>query len=91
MNRVVVPRWVQLVLLPLAIVGTYLVLKAAGRVLLLFVIGVRREQSIAAMRTLMPIRYDAADEDPWLNAVIVRTGGRRRAAAIEQVLRPLRP
>jgi predicted PurR-regulated permease PerM len=39
MTRVVVPRWVQLVLLPLAIVGAYLVLKAAGRVLLLFIIG----------------------------------------------------
>jgi metallophosphoesterase (TIGR00282 family) len=55
------------------------------------VIGVRREQSIAAMRTHMPMRYDAADEDPWLNAVLVRTDGRRRAAAIEQVLRPLSP
>jgi predicted PurR-regulated permease PerM len=39
MTRVVVPRWVQLVLLPLAIVGAYVVLKAAGRVLLLFIIG----------------------------------------------------
>ena len=55
------------------------------------VIGVRREQSIAAMRTHMPIRYDAADEDPWLNGVLVRTDGRRRAAGIEQILRPLRP
>jgi metallophosphoesterase (TIGR00282 family) len=53
------------------------------------VIGVRREQSIASMRTRMPIRYDAAEEDPWLNAVLVRTDGRRRAAAIEQILRPL--
>jgi predicted PurR-regulated permease PerM len=38
-QRVPVPRWVQLVLLPLAVVGLYLVLKAAGAVLLLFVIG----------------------------------------------------
>jgi predicted PurR-regulated permease PerM len=35
---VVVPRWVQLVLLPLAIVGAYLLLRAAGSVLLLFTI-----------------------------------------------------
>jgi calcineurin-like phosphoesterase len=55
------------------------------------VIGVRREQSIAAMRTHMPIRYDAADEDPWLNGVLVRADGRRHAAGIEQILRPLRP
>jgi metallophosphoesterase (TIGR00282 family) len=53
------------------------------------VIGVRREQSIASMRTHMPIRYEAADEDPWLNAVLVRTDGRRHAAAIEPVLRAL--
>jgi 2',3'-cyclic-nucleotide 2'-phosphodiesterase len=51
------------------------------------VIGVRREQSIAVMRTHMPQRYDAADEDPWLNAVLVRADG-RRAEAIESVLRP---
>jgi metallophosphoesterase (TIGR00282 family) len=53
------------------------------------VIGVRREQSIAVMRTHMPQRYDAADEDPWINAVLIRCGGPRSAAAIEPVLRPL--
>ena len=51
------------------------------------VIGVRREQSIAVMRTHMPQRYDSADEDPWLNAVVVRAGG-RSADSIEQLLRP---
>src|SRR5919206_444979 len=35
---VVVPRWVQLVLLPLAVLGAYEVLLTAGAVLLLFVI-----------------------------------------------------
>jgi 2',3'-cyclic-nucleotide 2'-phosphodiesterase len=52
------------------------------------VIGVRREQSIAVMRSHMPQRYDASDEDPWLNAVLIRCAGPRRAAAIEPVLRP---
>ncbi len=51
------------------------------------VIGVRREQSIAMMRTHMPVRFDAADEDPWMNAVVVRATG-PRADAIEPVLRP---
>jgi metallophosphoesterase (TIGR00282 family) len=51
------------------------------------VIGVRREQSIAVMRTHMPQRYDSSDEDPWLNAVVIRADG-RGAASIEQVLRP---
>jgi calcineurin-like phosphoesterase len=53
------------------------------------VIGVRREQSIAVMRTHMPQRYDPAEEDPWINAVLIRCGPGRSAAAIEQVLRPL--
>jgi 2',3'-cyclic-nucleotide 2'-phosphodiesterase len=52
------------------------------------VIGVRREQSIAVMRTHMPTRYDSADEDPWLNAVFIRATARRHAEAIEQILRP---
>ena len=52
------------------------------------VIGVRREQSIAVMRTHMPTRYDSADEDPWLNAVFVQATTRRRADTIEQILRP---
>jgi calcineurin-like phosphoesterase len=54
------------------------------------VIGVRREQSIAVMRSHMPQRYDAADEDPWLNAVLIRATG-LRAESIESVLRPVAP
>ena len=53
------------------------------------VIGVRREQSIAVMRTHMPQRYDPADDDPWINAVLIRCGSDGTAAAIEPVLRPL--
>jgi calcineurin-like phosphoesterase len=53
------------------------------------VIGIKREVSIAGLRNHMPMRYDAAEEDPWLNAVLVIASGRRRADAIEPVLRPL--
>jgi metallophosphoesterase (TIGR00282 family) len=53
------------------------------------VIGVRREQSIAVMRTHMPQRYDPAEEDPWINAVLIRCGPGRAATSIEPVLRPL--
>jgi predicted PurR-regulated permease PerM len=38
-TRVVVPRWIQLVLLPLAVLGAWEVLRAAGPVILLFTIG----------------------------------------------------
>src|ERR671925_569663 len=37
-QRMPVPRWVQLVMLPLAILGLWAVLVAAGRVLLIFII-----------------------------------------------------
>lgn len=36
--RVIVPRWVQLVLLPLAILALYALAKAAGKVVLLFIV-----------------------------------------------------
>jgi calcineurin-like phosphoesterase len=52
------------------------------------VIGVRREQSIAVMRTHMPMRYDSSEEDPWVNAVLVRASQPRRADAIQQLLLP---
>jgi predicted PurR-regulated permease PerM len=35
---VIVPRWVQLVLLPLAVLGVWVILRAAGPVILLFII-----------------------------------------------------
>jgi hypothetical protein len=55
------------------------------------VIGVKKEQSIAGMRTHMPMRYEPSDEDPWLNAVLVTASARRRADAIELLMRPLSP
>src|SRR5436190_5788395 len=35
---VVVPRWVQMVLLPLALLGAYALIRAAGPIVLLFVV-----------------------------------------------------
>jgi calcineurin-like phosphoesterase len=55
------------------------------------VIGVKREQSIAVFRSHMPMRYDAADEDPWLMAVVIRTSSGSqpsRAESIEAIVRP---
>jgi 2',3'-cyclic-nucleotide 2'-phosphodiesterase len=56
------------------------------------VIGVRKEQAIASLRTHMSIRFETADEDPWLNAVLITCAPEpRRATAIEQVLLPAAP
>jgi hypothetical protein len=40
------------------------------------------------MRTHMPMRYEPSEIDPWINAVLIRAGARRRAESITQVLRP---
>jgi len=53
------------------------------------VIGVRKEQAIASLRTHMSTRFETSDEDPWLNAVAITCSPQpRRAHAIEQVLLP---
>ena len=56
------------------------------------VIGVRREQAIESLRTQMKVRFDTAEEDPWLMGALIRCGpGPRRAASIEPLQRPWRP
>jgi 2',3'-cyclic-nucleotide 2'-phosphodiesterase len=52
------------------------------------VIGMKKEQSIAVMRTHMPMRYEPSEVDPWLMAVVIRASAPRRADSIEQILRP---
>jgi metallophosphoesterase (TIGR00282 family) len=54
------------------------------------VIGVIKEQAIESLRTHMNVRFETADEDPWLMGVLVRCAGPRRAASIEQLLLPWR-
>lgn len=55
------------------------------------VLGVRREQAIESLRTQLSVRFEPSEEDPWLNAVVVRCSSPLRADAIEQVLVPYRP
>ena len=52
------------------------------------VIGVKREQAIESLVTQMHVRFETAEEDPWLNGVLIRCSEPRRAAAIEQLLLP---
>jgi 2',3'-cyclic-nucleotide 2'-phosphodiesterase len=52
------------------------------------VIGARREQALQAFRTQMPVRFDTADEDVWINAVVVELRDDGLAESIEQVLVP---
>lgn len=52
------------------------------------VIGVKKELAIESLLTRMPVRFETSDEDPWLNAVLIRAGRPLQALAIEQVLLP---
>ena len=50
------------------------------------VIGVRREQALESFRTQMPIRFDTADENPWVNAALIQGRPDGLAASIELLL-----
>jgi DHA3 family tetracycline resistance protein-like MFS transporter len=72
---VVVPRWVQMVLLPLAIIGAYGVVRAAGPVFLLFVVAAFLA-ALLARRLLSPL-YNA-----WLNRQITDSSVRATVLSI---------
>jgi metallophosphoesterase (TIGR00282 family) len=56
------------------------------------VIGVKKEQAIASLRTHMHERFETSEDDPWLMGVVIRAAEQPlRAAAIEQVLLPWQP
>jgi 2',3'-cyclic-nucleotide 2'-phosphodiesterase len=50
------------------------------------VIGVRSEQALESFRTQMPIRFETADDNPWINAVLIEGRPDGLAASIEQLL-----
>jgi len=52
------------------------------------VLGVRWEQALESFRTQMPVKFETADDDVWINAVVVTIGADGLAEAIEQVLVP---
>jgi metallophosphoesterase (TIGR00282 family) len=54
------------------------------------VIGVKREQALERFVKLTNVRFETAEEDPWLNAVLVDADGDGRATAIQQLLLPAR-
>lgn len=53
------------------------------------VLGVRWEQALEGFRTQMPVRFETADEDLWINAVVVSIGSDGLAESVEQVLEPI--
>jgi hypothetical protein len=52
------------------------------------VIGVEREQAIASLATMMPVRFETSGEDPWLMGVLITASSPPLADAIAPVRRP---
>jgi 2',3'-cyclic-nucleotide 2'-phosphodiesterase len=52
------------------------------------VIGVVKELAIERFLTQMPVKFDTATDDPWMNAVLIEADDSGRATSIEQVLLP---
>jgi hypothetical protein len=52
------------------------------------VIGVKREQAIESLATMMPVRFETSEEDPWLMGVLITATEPGRADAIAPVRRP---
>jgi metallophosphoesterase (TIGR00282 family) len=50
------------------------------------VIGVRSEQALESFRTQMPVRFETADDAPWVNAVLIEGRPDGLASSIEQLL-----
>jgi hypothetical protein len=52
------------------------------------VLGVRWEQAVEGFRTQMPVRFGTAEEDVWINAVVVAVREDGLAESIHQILEP---
>jgi 2',3'-cyclic-nucleotide 2'-phosphodiesterase len=52
------------------------------------VIGVKREQIIQRFLTQMPVRFETAEEDPWVMGCLVTSGRPGLASSIEQIQVP---
>ncbi|MFN2612527.1 MAG: TIGR00282 family metallophosphoesterase [Solirubrobacterales bacterium] len=52
------------------------------------IIGVKRKQAIEAFLTQMPVRFETAEEDVWINGAVIEVNERGLADSIEQILMP---
>lgn len=52
------------------------------------ILGVRIEDALERFKTQMPVRFNTAETDVWINAVVVEVGPDGLARSIEQVLEP---
>ncbi len=55
------------------------------------VIGVERDLALKAMTSNLPVRFEPATKDPWVNAVVISSAPDPAQSRIEQVLRAAPP
>jgi 2',3'-cyclic-nucleotide 2'-phosphodiesterase len=55
------------------------------------VLGARRDQVIERFVSQMPVRFEGAEGDVWINAVVVEIGADGLASSIETILEPAGP
>jgi metallophosphoesterase (TIGR00282 family) len=55
------------------------------------VLGARRDQVLESFVTQMPVRFEGAEDDVWINAAMVEIGENGLATGIERVLEPADP
>lgn len=53
------------------------------------ILGVRIEDAMQSFTSQMPTRFQTAEEDVWINAVVIDVGGDGLARSIEQILEPV--
>jgi calcineurin-like phosphoesterase len=52
------------------------------------VIGVQKELAVKRFTTMMPIKFETATDDPWLNGALIEADDAGHATSIEQILLP---
>jgi metallophosphoesterase (TIGR00282 family) len=52
------------------------------------IIGVKREQAIEGFLTQMPVRFETAEENVWINGAVIKVNEKGLADSIDQVLMP---
>jgi calcineurin-like phosphoesterase len=52
------------------------------------VIGVKREQALERFLTDLPVKFETAEDDPWVMGCVVESGERGLARSIELVAVP---
>jgi calcineurin-like phosphoesterase len=53
------------------------------------VIGVKREQAVGRFLTQLPVKFETAEEDPWVMGCLIESGEGGLARSIELVMTPV--